>query len=69
MNASTWRLMESSGRVIILKTSVERVGVCGFQGAGQGATTSNGYSIARRSNAAMRPENRAIRPVAFSPYG
>jgi hypothetical protein len=27
---------------IILETSVERAGVCGFPGAGQGATTKNG---------------------------
>jgi len=43
--------------------------VCGFPGAGQGATTRNGYSIARSCNAAMRPENRAIQPVALSPNG
>jgi hypothetical protein len=46
-----------------LDSSVERVGVCGFPGAGQGATTRNGHSIPRSCNAAMRPENRAIRPV------
>jgi hypothetical protein len=38
--------------------------VCGFLGAGQGATTRNGRSIPRSCNAAMRPENRAIRHVA-----
>ncbi|MFA7241451.1 MAG: ATP-binding protein [Sulfuricellaceae bacterium] len=52
-----------------LETSVERAGVCGFPGAGQGATTRNGHSIARSCNAAMHPENRAIQPVALSPNG
>ena len=52
-----------------LETSVERAGVCGFPGAGQGATTRNGRSIPRSCNAAMRPENRAIQPVALSPNG
>ena len=55
--------------LINLESSVERAGVCGFPGAGQGATTRNGCSIARSCNAAMRPENRAIQPVALSPYG
>jgi len=56
---------------IILETSVERAGVCGFPGAGQGATTRNGRSIAFSCscNAAMRPENRAIQIKALSPYG
>ena len=50
-----------------LETSVERAGVCGFPGAGQGATTRNGHSIpfSRSCNAALRPENRAIQPVAL----
>ena len=64
-----------------LETSVERAGVYGFPGAGhtrrpyglgtRGATTRNGYSIpfSISCNAAMRPENRAIQPVAFSPNG
>ncbi|MFA7242557.1 MAG: hypothetical protein WC091_20800 [Sulfuricellaceae bacterium] len=66
---------------MILETSVERAGVCGFPGAGhtrrpyglgtRGATTRNGHSIpfSCSCNAAMRPENRAIQPVALSPYG
>jgi len=55
----------------ILESSVERAGVCGFPGAGQGATTRNGCSIAFSCscNAAMRPENRAIQPIALSPHG
>ena len=50
-----------------LNPVVGRGDVCGFWGAGQGATTRNGYSISRRCNAAMRHKNRAIRPVADSP--
>ena len=38
-------------------------------GAGQGATTRNGCSIPRRCNAALCRQNRAIRPVAFTPNG
>jgi len=54
---------------IILETTVGRVGVCGFWGAGQGITTRNGCSIPRSYNAAMRPKNCAIQPVADSPDG
>jgi hypothetical protein len=50
-----------------LETSVGRGGARVHRGAGQGATTRNGCSIPRRSNAAMRREGRAIRPVARSP--
>jgi clan AA aspartic protease len=55
--------------LIILDSSVERAGVCGFAGAWQGATTRNGHSIPRSCNTAMRPQNRAIQSVALSPYG
>ncbi len=51
---------------IILKTAVGRGGVCGYGGAGQGATRRNGRSIATSCNAARRRQNRAIRPVATS---
>jgi hypothetical protein len=44
-----------------------RSGVRGFWGAGQGATTRNGYSIPRSCNAAMCRKKHAIRPVANSP--
>ena len=63
-----------------LDSSVGRAGVCGFPGTGhtrrpyglgtRGATLLHGHSIPfsflRSCNAAMRPENRAIQPVAFS---
>jgi len=49
-----------------LEIAVERVGVCGLWGAGQGITTRNGCSIPRSYNAAMRPINRAIQHVADS---
>jgi len=65
----THKLLKQAG--LNLETSVERAGVCGFPGAGQGATTRNGRSIAfsflKSCNAAMRPENRAIQLVALSP--
>ena len=50
--------------MMILETVVERDAVCVTRRAGQGATTRNGCSIARRSNAAMRDEGHAIRLVA-----
>ena len=43
--------------------------MCVDHGAGQGATTRNGHSIPRRSNAAMRREERAIRFVATHTLG
>ena len=52
-----------------LYSSVGRGGVYGYGGAGQGATTRNGYSIPRSCNAAMRRQNRAIRHVADLPSG
>jgi hypothetical protein len=55
--------------LFILNPAFGQGGVCGFWGAGQGATTRNGHSIPRRCNAAMCRKNRAIRPVANSPYG
>jgi len=66
---------------IILETSVERAGVCDFPGAGHTRRPSAWaqeaqlccmvipFSFLRSCNAAMRPENRAIQPVALSPYG
>ena len=57
-------VFEQARGLLNLKTAVGRGGVCGFRGAGQGATTRNGCSIPRSCNAAMRTENRAIRPVA-----
>ena len=59
--------MDQNGLSVNLETSVGRGGVCGFLGAWQGATTRNGHSIPRSCNAARRPKNRAIRPVADSP--
>jgi hypothetical protein len=41
----------------------------GFWGAGQGAMTRNGHSIARSCNVAMCRKNHAIRSVARSPNG
>ena len=66
---STSTLSIPASSPIILGTAVGRVGVCGFWGAGQGISTRNGYSIPRSYNAAMRPKNRAIQPVADSPNG
>ena len=51
---------------MILETAVGRGGVCGYGGAGQGAARRNGHSIATSCNAALRRQNRAIRPVADS---
>ena len=51
---------------IILEAAVGRGGVCGYGGAGQGAARRNGHSIATSCNAALRRQNRAIRPVADS---
>ncbi|MDN5753965.1 MAG: hypothetical protein L0H15_11955, partial [Nitrosospira sp.] len=50
-----------------LNPVVGRGEVCGFWGAGQGATTRNGRSIPRSCNAAMCRKNCAIHPVAASP--
>jgi hypothetical protein len=50
-----------------LETAVGRGGVCGYGVAGQGATTRNGHSIARRGYAALRAQNHAIYPVSDSP--
>ena len=49
-----------------LETAVGRGGVCGYGGAGQGAARRNGCSIPTSCNAALRRQNRAIRPVATS---
>ncbi len=49
---------------MILETAVGRGGVCGYGGAGQGAARRNGRSIATSCNATLRPQYRAIRPVA-----
>ena len=61
-----WRL---DGGLFILKTSVGRARVCGFGVVWQGATTRNGRSIPRRSNAAGRRQKRAIGRVAAHPMG
>ena len=49
---------------IILETAVGQSEGCAHEGAEQGATTRNSDSIPRSCNAAMRPQGRAIRPVA-----
>jgi hypothetical protein len=59
----------NEGERFNLETAVGRGGVRGCGGVGQGATTRNGHSIPRRSNAALRRQSRAIYPVADSPSG
>ena len=48
-----WEKESSTGWGFNLNPVVGRGGVCGFWGAGQGATTRNGHSIPRSCNAAM----------------
>jgi hypothetical protein len=55
------------GACITLETAVGHIEVYAHQGAGQGATSLNGYSIQVRSNAAMCREGRAIQRVAQPP--
>ena len=60
LNSVDWRILFN------LETVVGRGGVCGYGGAGQGAARRNGCSIPTSCNAALRLQNRAIRPVATS---
>jgi len=52
-----------------LETLVGRGRVCGYGCAGLGAMRRNSSPIPTSCNAAMRGQNRAICPVAYSPNG
>ena len=54
--------------MMILESVVERDEVRGQRSAGQGATTRHGYSMARRSNTAMRYDEYGIRLVVTFSY-
>ena len=56
--------MAPAGAIFNLNLAVGRCRVCGFRGAGQGATTRNGCSIPRSCNAVLCREKRAICFVA-----
>ena len=52
-----------------LKPQLDGLECAVFGVQGKAIMTSNGYSIPRSYNAALRPKNRAILPVADSPDG